>query len=68
MADETGVPPAPQAATSTMAGVFRAPTHPIGLYNPALERDACGVGFIADMGGGPTHKTVTDALTMLEVR
>ncbi|KAA0155360.1 hypothetical protein FNF29_01735 [Cafeteria roenbergensis] len=33
-----------------------------GLYDPAKERDACGVGFIADLNGTPTHTTVHEAL------
>ena len=39
---------------------------PQGLFNPALERDACGVGFIADMKGRKSHKIVEDALSILE--
>ena len=38
---------------------------PQGLYDPAFEKDACGVGFIADMKGRKSHKIVTDALGML---
>ncbi len=37
-----------------------------GLYDPNLERDACGVGFIADMKGRRSHKIVEDALQILE--
>ncbi len=37
-----------------------------GLYDPAHERDACGVGFIADMKGRKSHKIVGDALQILE--
>ena len=33
-----------------------------GLFDPAFERDACGVGFIADMKGRKSHKIVADAL------
>ena len=36
-----------------------------GLFDPAFERDACGVGFIADMKGRKSHKIVADALGML---
>ncbi|WNJ20946.1 glutamate synthase large subunit [Pontibacter sp. G13] len=38
---------------------------PSGLYVPELEHDACGIGFIADLKGTPTHSTITDALNML---
>ena len=36
------------------------------LYDPAFEHDACGVGIVADLGGAPTHRTIRDALTILE--
>ena len=36
-----------------------------GLYDPALAKDSCGVGFIADIKGRKSHKIVTDALTIL---
>src|SRR5215203_2347107 len=37
-----------------------------GLYDPAYEHDACGVGFICHIKGKPSHKIVSDALLMLE--
>ena len=37
-----------------------------GLYNPAYEHDACGVGFICHIKGQPSHQIVSDALQMLE--
>jgi Glutamine amidotransferases class-II len=36
-----------------------------GLYDPALEKDACGVGFIADIKGRSSHKLIEDALAIL---
>jgi glutamate synthase (NADPH/NADH) large chain len=36
-----------------------------GLFDPALEKDSCGVGFIADIKGRKSHKIVADALTIL---
>ena len=39
-----------------------------GLYDPQFEHDACGVGFIADINGQKSHKTVEDALKILETR
>ena len=38
---------------------------PRGLYDPALDKDSCGVGFIADIKGRSSHKIVKDALTIL---
>ena len=37
-----------------------------GLYDPAQEHDACGVGFVVDMKGRKSHQIVTDALTILK--
>ena len=36
-----------------------------GLYDPATERDACGVAFIATLSGVATHEIVDQALTAL---
>lgn len=37
-----------------------------GLYDPAREKDACGVGFIADMKNRRTHTIVEQGLAILE--
>jgi glutamate synthase (NADPH) large chain len=36
-----------------------------GLYDPANEHDACGVGMVADLAGRKTHEIVVKALTVL---
>jgi glutamate synthase (NADPH/NADH) large chain len=36
-----------------------------GLYDPAFERDACGVAFLADLAGRRSHALVRRALTAL---
>ena len=36
------------------------------LYDPRFERDACGIGFVANLNGNKNHQTVSDALTILE--
>lgn len=33
-----------------------------GLYDPELEKDACGVGFAANIKGKASHKIVTDGM------
>ncbi|MHB2024076.1 MAG: hypothetical protein ACYCO3_12205, partial [Mycobacteriales bacterium] len=38
---------------------------PAGLYDPANEHDSCGVAFLADLGGAPSHEIVRLALTAL---
>ena len=37
-----------------------------GLYSPEFERDACGIGFVANIKGNKSHQIVSDALTILE--
>ncbi|MCD4658757.1 glutamate synthase central domain-containing protein, partial [Agrobacterium sp.] len=37
-----------------------------GLYDPANEHDACGVGFVAHMKGQKSHQIVKDGLFILE--
>ncbi len=37
-----------------------------GLYDPAHEHDACGVGFVVDMKGRKSHTIVKQALTVLK--
>ncbi|MDX9871512.1 MAG: glutamate synthase large subunit [Clostridia bacterium] len=37
-----------------------------GLYDPAYERDACGMGFVVNMKGRKSHDLVDEALTVLE--
>src|SRR4051812_15282038 len=36
-----------------------------GLYDPALGKDSCGVGFIADIKGHKSHQIVEDAIAIL---
>jgi len=38
----------------------------LGLYDPAFEHDACGIGFVAHTKGIKSHQNVADALTILE--
>jgi len=37
-----------------------------GLYDPAHEHDACGLGFIAHIKGRRTHEIITQGLSILE--
>src|SRR5687768_3329590 len=37
-----------------------------GLYSPSFERDACGIGFVANIKGNKSHQIVGDARTVLE--
>ena len=50
------------------------PKHPIryglpdkqGLYDPSLEKDSCGVGFVAHIKGEASHQIVLDANHILQ--
>ena len=39
------------------------PAH--GLYDPAHEHDACGVGFIAHINGKKSHRMIEQGLQIL---
>ena len=54
----------PDSLDETSAPAVRAPGKQ-GLYDPAFEHDACGVGFVVDMKGRKSHKIVSDALQVL---
>ena len=59
-------PPAPPASPAPSA---RPPALGLpaaqGLYDPAYEKDSCGIGFIAHLKAQPSHAIVADALEML---
>ena len=37
-----------------------------GLYDPRFEHDNCGIGAVANIKGIKTHKTVDQALHIVE--
>ncbi|KAG6707010.1 hypothetical protein I3842_06G010500 [Carya illinoinensis] len=41
------------------------PEKPLGLYDPSFDKDSCGVGFVAELSGESSRKTVTDGVEML---
>ncbi len=45
--------------------LFSAVPAATGLYDPAFERDACGVAFVATLTGVPSHDIVVKAITAL---
>ena len=54
--------------SDSMEGDQRLPTgfpKAQGLYNPQYERDACGMGFVVDVQGRPSHSIIQQALTVL---
>lgn len=36
-----------------------------GLYSPSLERDSCGVGFLVNISGKPSHQILNQARDLL---
>lgn len=34
------------------------PEKPLGLYDPSFDKDSCGVGFVAELSGESSRKTV----------
>ncbi|MEO8445650.1 MAG: hypothetical protein ABI567_11655, partial [Gammaproteobacteria bacterium] len=36
-----------------------------GLYDPANEHDACGVGFVVDIKGRKSHQILAQAIQVL---
>ena len=64
---------APRIGDGAAPGLPRAdnsaPTAPSpathGLYDPALDKDSCGVGFIADIKGRKSHQIVRTRSTIL---
>ena len=41
-------------------------TEQAGLYRPEFEHDACGIGAVVDIQGRASHRTVDDALKIVE--
>ncbi len=37
-----------------------------GLYEPRYEKDACGVGFVCNIGGNPSHRIIERGIEVLE--
>ncbi|HEX9507879.1 MAG TPA: hypothetical protein VF947_05695, partial [Myxococcales bacterium] len=37
----------------------------VGLYDPAFEHDACGLGFVATLDRGASREVVSQALQIL---
>ncbi|MDX5594709.1 glutamate synthase large subunit [Pseudovibrio sp. SPO723] len=60
-----GQKPVTRATTGTVKDTLRTAAEK-GLYNPAKEHDACGVGFIANMKGVKSHHVVKSGLQIVE--
>ena len=67
--DQSQFPPAEQAqpaqqALQTQAGAERPQAQ--GMYDPANEHDACGVGMVAHIKGKKSHEIILQGLKILE--
>ena len=56
----------PLAATGSASRDERAALARDGLYDPAHERDACGLGFVAQIKGIKSHSIIQQGLLILE--
>lgn len=53
----------PKLRTVVKSSFSGVPEKPMGLYDPSFDKDSCGVGFVAELSGETSHKTV--AFTVL---
>jgi len=60
-ANDFATPTVKQSVDRTKPGLPEAQ----GLYDPRNERDACGIGFVANIKGVKTHKIVEQGLEIL---
>ncbi|KAL8095758.1 glutamate synthase 1 [NADH], chloroplastic isoform X1 [Apium graveolens] len=56
---------APKLKVVVKSSMSQVPDKPLGLYDSAFDKDSCGVGFVAELSGESSRKTVTDAIEML---
>src|SRR6476646_10909493 len=61
--DALSAAPASKPAEIAREHSWRPPAE--GLYDPSLEKDSCGVGFIANIKGVKSHQIVSDAINIL---
>ncbi|GAB2265090.1 glutamate synthase [NADH] [Dionaea muscipula] len=55
----------PELRVVVRSAFSQVPEKPLGLYDPAFDKDSCGVGFVAELSGESRRQTVSDALEML---
>jgi len=61
--DALSAAPASKPAEPAREHTWRPPAE--GLYDLSLEKDSCGVGFIANIKGRKSHQIISDALDIL---
>ena len=55
-----------QRTLTKSPNTFASQTKVPGLYDPSFEHDNCGVGAVANIKGVPSHRTVEQALHIVE--
>ncbi|HSM19816.1 MAG TPA: hypothetical protein VK844_05550, partial [Hyphomicrobiales bacterium] len=60
-----GVPVRTDARPAPVQRPFHGGPGPQGLYDPAREHDACGVGFIVNLKGEKSHDIIESGLKIL---
>lgn len=48
----------PKLRLVVRSGLSAVPEKPLGLYDPKFDKDSCGVGFVAELSGESSRKTV----------
>lgn len=49
----------PELRVVVRSALSAVPEKPLGLYDPAFDKDSCGVGFVAELSGETSRKTVS---------
>lgn len=48
----------PKLQVVVRSALSAVPDKPLGLYDPSFDKDSCGVGFVAELSGESSRKTV----------
>lgn len=48
----------PKLRSVIRSALSQVPEQPLGLYDPKYDKDSCGVGFVAELSGESSRKTV----------
>lgn len=48
----------PKLTIVARSSFSQVPEKPLGLYDPSFDKDSCGVGFVAELSGESSRKTV----------
>ena len=54
----------PKLGVAVRSAFSAVPEKPQGLYDPAMDKDSCGVGFVAELSGQSSRKTVSKLVSV----